>query len=361
MPKSVTLNIALLTSFPLDLTIGSGVVRMIQGYATAFKQLGHRVKIFHPQFSASSYLNLAVRRLAFNRAIQTAVFSHFDLVLASDFDGFCLQHLPIPKIVLNAGILADIVRFEQGKTARILQHLAHRECQNVLSAQRVVTPSQYTAQKVVHHYGLSPQNVTAIPLGIDHQFWQQMSSRVPPASPKETTILCVARHYPRKGIADLLQAFARVIQHASHVRLVLVGGGSELPKNRARAKQLKLLNKVTFVGDLANQQQLASFYQQADIFCLPSYHETFGLVFLEAMMFGLPIVTYASTAIPEVVSADLGFLCEPGDIDSLAEKLLTLVNHRELRIQMGRQAQKYVRQFSWQRAARSLLQLYRTL
>ena len=357
MSEKKLLKIALITSFPLDLTIGSGVVRMVLGYAAAFKFLDHQVKIFHPQFKAKSYLNLAVKRLAFNKSLSFPQ-DRFDLVLVSDFDGFILKHLNIPKIALNAGILADIIRFETGQTRHILTHLAKRECQNVKSSDLVVAPSKYTASKIKEHYQVEEQKIAVVPLGIDLPFWKSLRKNSGRLKSNSIHILCVARHYPRKGIADLLKAFKKVIASHIHIHLTLVGGGPQLNQNRRLANQLNISANVSFVGDLVNQQQLAEYYQNADIFCLPSYHETFGLVFLEAMFFDLPIVAYASSAVPEVVNNGCGFLCPPGDVDCLSKKLLILAQNEQLRKIMGQKGKLNVERFSWLNSARELLRLW---
>lgn len=356
MSESRSLKIAIITSFPLDLTVGSGVVRMILGYATALKSLGHRVQIFHPQFKANSYLNLAVRRLTFNKKL-TIPQGKFDLVIVSDFDGFALSHLNIPKIALNAGILADIVQFEKGKVRQILTHLAKRECQNVKHSDLVVVPSHYTARKITEYYQVKAEKIVVIPLGIDLAFWESLQKETHRFSKNNIEFLCVARQYPRKGIPDLLKAFQKVAHAQRSVHLTVVGGGPQLKQNRLLADQLKISSKVAFTGDLANQRQLAEYYRKADIFCLPSFHETFGLVFLEAMFFSLPIVAYASTAVPEVVGEQCGFLCPPGDIDCLSQKLITLAQNEQLRKSMGRHGQLKAEQFSWLNSARKLLRL----
>ncbi len=360
MSEEKPLKIALITSFPLDLTVGSGVVRMVLGYAAAFKSLGHQVKIFHPQFKVKSYLNLAVKRLAFNKNLSFSR-DRFDLVLVSDFDGFALKHLNVPKIALNAGILADIIRFETGQTRQTLTHLAKRECQNVKSSDLVVAPSQYTASKIKEYYQVEDQKIAVVPLGIDLPFWKSLRKNSAPIKNNNIHILCVARHYPRKGMADLLKAFQKLIATNVPAHLTLVGGGPQLNHNQRLAEQLKILANVTFVGDLGDQQQLAEYYQSADIFCLPTYHETFGLVFLEAMFFGLPIVAYASTAVPEVVDRDCGFLCPPGDVDCLSKKLLILAQNEQLRKIMGQKGKLNVERFSWLNSAKELLRLCRKI
>ncbi len=352
--QAIPYRIALLTSFPPDVTVGSGVVRMIIGYAKALRQVGLQAEIVHPTFKPTSYLNLAVRRLTFNKKLKLA---DYDLLIGSDFDGFAFAAGSMPKIVLNGGILADIVRFENGPTRRILEHLSKRECQNVRSALRVVVPSAYTARKVRQYYGVSPERIAVIPLAIDRDYWQNLLHHAKEEFSRPPTILCVAKQYRRKGIADLIRAFSLVRKKVSQVRLRLVGNGPEFDNNRALAQKLTLGNTVEFVGDVADDTRLAAYYRNADIFCLPSYHETFGFVFLEAMVAGLPVVAYRTTAVPEVVPEEAGLLLEAGNIDRLAENLVTLLFDVRQRQERARAGQRSAEKFSWQVAGLRLASL----
>ncbi len=356
MHAKVKTKIAFLTSYPLHSALGSGVVRMVSGYAKALQKMGVPAQIFHPEFQPTSYLNLAVQRVAFNKRLKKFFFKDYSVLVGSDFDGFALKQ-PLPKIVLNAGILADIVRFEQGQTARILSHLAQRECQNVRNAQMVVVPSEYTKKKVAELYTVPQKHIRIIPLGINLKEWQHHLNTTPQKAHRLPTILCVARQYSRKGIGDLIHAFVKVRQKIPEAKLNLVGGGPELEKNQILAQNLGLKQSVYFAGDVLNLTQLTAYYRSADVFCLPSYHETFGIVFLEAMAAGLPIVTYRSAAIPEVVSGNEGVLCTAGKVDQLAENLLTLFFNANLRNEMGKYGLDKVRQFTWQASAKKFLTL----
>ncbi len=347
-------RIALITSFPLDVTVGSGVVRMIIGYAQALKAFGLPVDVIHPSFKATSYRNMALQRLRFNRTLNL---SQHDLLIGSDFDGFTFRHGTLPKIVLNGGLLADIVRFEQGQIRRVLELLAGRECQNVRSALRVVVPSAYTARKVEEYYRVSREKIVVIPLGIDAQRWIQLLARAPEETSRPPIVLCVAKQYPRKGIADLIRAFSLVRKKIPEIRLRLVGGGPEFENNRALARKFGLENTVEFAGDVGDDAHLASYYRNADIFCLPSYHETFGIVLVEAMAAGLPVVAYRTTAVPEVVDKNAGILSDPGKIDLLAQNLVTLLSDAQRRQEMGRAGQKRARRFTWQAAGKQLASL----
>ena len=170
------MRIAFLTSYPLDVRIGSGVIRTIQCFSNSLRIAGHSTDIIHPKsFTSSNYLNLANQRLQFNRQIVAKEFSKYDLVIGSDFDGYALKLPPETRyFALNAGILADIVRFEEGRVQKTLQHLACREKQNVQKAEKVIVPSHYTAQQVKRFYEVDSGNIAVVPLGIDFEYWQKL-------------------------------------------------------------------------------------------------------------------------------------------------------------------------------------------
>jgi glycosyltransferase involved in cell wall biosynthesis len=101
---------------------------------------------------------------------------------------------------------------------------------------------------------------------------------------------------------------------------------------------------------------VARCYRQADVFCLPSVQEGFGIVFLEAMAAGLPIVAARSAAIPEVVpDAQTGLLVAPGDVAALAEALSALLQNSERRTTYETFGQHYVEQYDWGHVADTFL------
>ena len=124
----------------------------------------------------------------------------------------------------------------------------------------------------------------------------------------------------------------------------------EEPRLRSLWRELHLESIVKWVGDVT-QRQLAAEYRQADIFCLPSVQEGFGIVFLEAMAAGKPIVAARSAAVPEVVSH--GRLVEPGNAEALADAIETLYFDAELRTSLGVQGLQTVQQFEMKRVSRA--------
>jgi len=174
------------------------------------------------------------------------------------------------------------------------------------------------------------------------------------------TILSIGRLVPDKGHGVLLSALSSLPSNATtRLRLVIAGDGPErAPLERAAARLSPDL--VTFLGAVG-QDRLVSLYQQADMFCLPSFAEGLPGVLMEAMAMGLPVIATRIMGIPEIVEDGVsGRLVAPGRADALAGALLELLADPELRSSMGKAGRRRVEQeYDIRRSASALAQLYR--
>ncbi|MFD1674427.1 N-acetyl-alpha-D-glucosaminyl L-malate synthase BshA [Alicyclobacillus fodiniaquatilis] len=145
--------------------------------------------------------------------------------------------------------------------------------------------------------------------------------------PDERVLLHISNFRPVKRICDVIQIFARVANQVN-ARLVLVGEGPDYNAARDLVHQLNLHNSVDFLG---KQDEVAPLVDSADVLLLPSEKESFGLVALEAMACGVPVVGTIAGGIPEVVQhGETGFLSPVGDVDQMAAQVLQLLRDDEL-------------------------------
>jgi glycogen synthase len=227
------------------------------------------------------------------------------------------------------------------------------------AADRIVahTPSEAA---LLRSLGADPARVAVIPNGLDLAEFGGQPPRTDASGP--LTLLFVGRLAPeQKGLEPLLRAFAR-LPAASGTRLRLVGqdwGGGALVARLAR--ELHVEDRVTLTGALPRGQVLRE-YAAADIFVLPSLFEPFGLVLMEAMAAGLPIVASRVGGIPEVVAeGENALLCPPNDSAALAGALDRLVRDAALRTRLARAGADRVRQFSWDRILPRWIDLFETV
>ena len=159
---------------------------------------------------------------------------------------------------------------------------------------------------------------------------------VPPRPSEGLSVLCVARLAPEKGLDILVRAIADLVEGGTDVRLTLVGGGPLEASLRRRAERLGVAGRVRFAGAVG-QDHMAAYYEEADVFCLPSFAEGLPVVLMEAMATGRPVVATRITGVPELVEDGVsGFLVAPGNVEQLAAALGRLAASPALRESFGR-------------------------
>ncbi len=139
--------------------------------------------------------------------------------------------------------------------------------------------------------------------------------------------ICVAHVTPLKGHETLLQAFASVASKDKDVSLTIVGDGWYLNQVKELAVELNLENRVSFTGNLA-ASEVVSALQQADVFVLPSQYEAFGVVYIEAMSAGLPVIATNTGGAVDFVNKENGILVEPNNIELLANTMQYMRDNR---------------------------------
>lgn len=355
------LRIALIDSWHRTTARGSGTAASIAGLAAALARQGHAVTVHAPERIAWP---LTARRLWFNwRLRHRAGLRSCDVVVGFDIDGVFLPRAGAPPFVLCLkGVAADEMRFERGRPRLALGLLAAVEARNARSAALVVVPSEYSARIASAAYGLAGDAIAVVPEGIDLAPWEALHAARPARADAAPTILSVARQYPRKDTRTLIRALPRVAAEIPDVRLRVIGGGPELPALRVLAAELGVAARIRFDGEVPDDDDVRRAFFLADVFCLPSRQEGFGIVFLEAMAAGLPVVAAEAGAVPEVVrDGREALLVPPGDADALAAALIRLLRDGALRRRLGESGRERVRAFELGRVTGEFVQRLRTL
>jgi glycosyltransferase involved in cell wall biosynthesis len=154
-------------------------------------------------------------------------------------------------------------------------------------------------------------------------------------------VLYVSRLEARKGTDLFLEAAAELVKHYPDVEVVVAGRDayeSEPHRSyRARfeATNRDLKDRIRFYGEVSHFE-LERLYEQSDIFCVPSRFESFGIVFIEAMRYGVPVVAGNTGGAPEIVAGgETGIVCKEHTSEAFASALSRLVIDRELRLRLG--------------------------
>lgn len=247
-------------------------------------------------------------------------------------DGLALGALD-PRVLLQirAPLVALIhhpLAFEGGLTPRAREHLFQNERENLKLVSRVVVTSPSTAKLLIGEYGVPRDLITIAQPGTDQVVIS--GTRLDPP-----LILSVGIQAPRKGHDVLLLALAQ-ISHLSW-QAVIAGPVSDLTygeKLLGMIEELGLRDRVSLVGSVS-AEELSTFYSRASIFALATRFEGYGMVFGEAMVSGLPIVSCATGAVPDTVPAEAGLLVAPEDPESFAEALEKILESESLRAQLA--------------------------
>lgn len=208
---------------------------------------------------------------------------------------------------------------------------------------------------------VSPGKVQTIRYGLDTDPFDTVKGveNVRTEFEGERLVGTVARLTEQKDLTTLIRAFAKI--HEDHdTHLAIVGRG----ERRAELEQLVddhgLESAVTFTGF---RDDIPALMHAFDVFALPSRWEGFGVVFLEAMAAGIPVIASDTSAIPEVVNdGETGYLCPPGDIEAFADAISKLLSDPDLRDEMGAAGRHRVEtEFSVDRMVTEMATAYRTL
>ncbi len=228
----------------------------------------------------------------------------------------------------------------------------------------LVVPVSKSIGNVLKDAGVSPKNIQVLLSGV--------GARKDPISPLPLETLAVlqqikgqpvmgtvANLFPRKGLQYLVEAMGQVKELFPNIFLVIVGTGDDEYERhlRTQVESLGLTNQVLFAGFQANPE---IFISQFDIFVLPSVLEGLGIVLLEAMTLGKPIVATTVGGIPEIVQHEkTGLLVKPADVDDLCRALLTLCQNPAICQRMGEEAKNRVAEtFSRTRMMEGLYHAY---
>ncbi|MCZ6872636.1 MAG: glycosyltransferase [bacterium] len=239
-------------------------------------------------------------------------------------------------------------------------------CSEALAAE-----SPASKRHMIQEYGVKPERIHVIPGGVDtaifHRQDRQQARLVLGLDAAAPVLLFVGRLQPLKGIDTLLRAAQETRLHHEHLQILVVGGGvddwdereaQELQRLQALSEQLGLTPHVRFIK-AQPQQTLAWYYAAADVFVMPSHYESFGMVVLEAMACGTPVVASRVGGLTStVVSGQTGFLVPPGNDQAFAQAILRLLASPTLHDACARASFRRAQAFVWPCIVDRTAQLY---
>jgi len=237
---------------------------------------------------------------------------------------------------------------------------------------RLVAANPLEKRQMVRLYGADAKKVVVIPCGVDLSLFRPIDISQAQEElgwpPNRQMVLFVGRIQPLKGIDILLKAIALATDDlpdlCGHLGLTIIGGDPQATMDREMLRLTRLKKKlgisdlVTFLG-ARDQDTLSYYYSTAQVCVVPSYYESFGMVALEAMACGTPVIASKVGGLTFTVKDGVtGYLVADGDPAALSEKLKPILTDERLRRRMGKEGIRLAQKYSWSLVANKITSLY---
>lgn len=300
-------------------------------------------------------------RLAWEQLIQPVALARLrpDLYHAMAFVAPVMNRVPTVVTVYDLSFVHYPDRLPAARRW-YLRLLTARSCHH---ARRVIAISQSTARDLSATFGITPDKIDIAVPGVGEQFQPLPAPEVTAfrqrARLPDRFLLFLGTLEPRKNLPVLLQAYARLTATTRRaVHLVLAGGKGWMYDDIFRqVKQLDLADTVHFPGYLP-AEELALWYNAADVFVYPSVFEGFGLPVVEAMACGTPVVVSDVSSLPEA-AGDTGYRLPPDQPDAWTEALAHVVRDAGWRAREGQRGRAHAARFTWANTAAQTVASYR--
>jgi len=365
----------------------NGVSTSIQTFRQELLRAGHRVTLIAPRYAdeteETDVIRIPSRGLFFDRedrmmragvirrllpALREAEIDcvHIQTPFVAHYLGVWLaRRLGVPVVETYHTYFEEYLYNYIGWLPRsLLRAVARRfsrtQCSQV---QRVISPSR-PMRDALRAYGIR-QPIEVLPTGLGEDRFRPGDGRgfrarhnIPEHAP---VCLNVGRVAHEKNLDFLLQMFVAVRERLPDAILIIAGEGPAAPHLHRLARTLGITDSVRFIGYLDRHQELPACYAAADAFVFASRTETQGLVLLEAMAMGLPVVSTAFMGTRDILSPRQGALVPEEDTTTFAEQLVWLLSDRGLHDRLAREAREYAREWSAAAMASRMANVYEEL
>jgi glycosyltransferase involved in cell wall biosynthesis len=366
----------------------NGVSTSIKTFRQELQQLGYKIVLVVPDYGVEQLDDRDIVRIPSRRVLgdpEDRMMQHKALnrfcrqLLPGQFD---IVHIQTPFVAHYTGVkiakqlqLACVESYHtlfeeylyhyipwlpKALLRYIARHFTRSQCKAV---DAVIAPSRPMLQ-VLTEYGVNTA-IEVIPTGMQmHQFTKADGKKFRKryAIPENRPVLVhVGRIAYEKNIDFLMYMLQKTRQQIPEILLIIAGEGPALNNIKLLAQKLKLDKNVLFVGYLNRDSDLLDCYQAGDAFVFASKTETQGLVLLEAMALGVPVVSIAHLGTQDILGSQRGALVAEDNIDDFSAKVIRLLSDIQLRMHLGQDGKQYAAEWAADRLADTLSVLYQRL
>lgn len=228
---------------------------------------------------------------------------------------------------------------------------------SINKSKKILTISQSSKNDIIKAYSIKPEKIEVIYPGVKQEIeavkYLSMEELNKKFGIESKYVLFVGTIQPRKNIKALIEAYSKL---NTEVKLVIIGRkGWQYEEILSAPKKFGVDNKVIFLHEITDED-LPSFYKNAEFFILPSLYEGFGLPVLEAMKYDCPVITSNVSSLPEA-GGDAALYVDPKDAEDIAQKMDKLLKDVDLRKSLIKKGHDQIKKFSWDKSARETLKV----
>jgi glycosyltransferase involved in cell wall biosynthesis len=359
----------------------SGVVTSIARFKKGLQSLGHQVHIFAPEYEnfvdsepyifrfpaldLSEQLNVSVvvpiRNLMWPsvRAIKPALIHSQHPILMGDIAASFASELDIPLVFTFHTQYEKYAQFYSPIAGRLAGRITEEVVDRYLAqCDHVIVPTESIREMLVDEFGLTDR-VSVVPTPVDLQAFEDLQAstiKEQYAPNGEKLLLYVGRMAREKGLTLLLESYKDICRLRQDTKLLMVGTGPQLGELKRNALRAGVQDKVIFIGAVA-PDEVPAYYLAADLFVFTSSSETQGLVLIEAMAAGTPIVAVQAPGSHDVLARGGGCLV-PSSREAFSAAVIRLLEGHIERERMGDAGRREAERYSVKKSTETLLAAY---
>lgn len=362
---------------PKSMPVDSDFLHMIFADVASVKT--HQIKtLLRPYITSEKYLSSLSQLIGKNIYGDTLFeeverYAHEGGRIAAELDNFEIIHAH-DWLTFGAGMQAQeatakplvvhvhATEFDRGGGQGIDERVYAIEQAGMKQANRVIAVSQLTKNIITHKYGIASSKVDVVHNGIDPSWYRLGSPALYGLEEYKKlgykVVLFVGRITLQKGVDYLLHAAKMALKHDPKILFVIAGSGDMERQIIQLAANLGISGNILFAG-FVRDEKLSAIYKSADLLVMPSVSEPFGLIALESLVHGTPVLVSKQSGVAEVLTHALKV--DFWDTEEMANKIITAVRYPGLNQTLAQNGQVEAHKNSWDKAATKCLNIYNQL
>ena len=263
------------------------------------------------------------------------------------------------KQAINRPLVQTIHSTEYERTSTPWEEIINIEKNALKYADIIISVSKRTANILTTNLEAENKKIRIVYNGVDRQKYQEVEIEQKPTAIKEKkTVLFLGRLAEQKGPVQFLHAAKKVLEKEPNTTFLIAGNGPLLPFLINLSFELGIQKNVKFLGHITEEEQ-KKIYKIADVFVMPSVAEPFGIVALEAIASGTPVIISKTSGVSEIINSALKV--DFWDIKGLAQKIVACLRYPPLKKVMIEHAKKEIQPYSWENTAKEVEKIYKEL